>query len=316
MLLLLSGLTIILTVVSSCYFLKYRYINKKLIHISEALEQQQKTNKQLKKVQFFTEEPSIRRLLVEINNLIETNEQFYVKQHQEKEKNKKMLANISHDLKTPLTVIAGYSEILLKKVETRNLPLLKARLQKIDRQTSLLSAEITKFFDLAKIESGDFFVAEDTIDIVEICRDGLLDHYDIITDKGITIELSLPDQQIWINGDSHSFKRILDNLLSNAIRYGGIGGYLGVEVKQGAEDVRITISDKGPGVLEENREKIFDRLFTQNDSRNKNYQGSGLGLTITKHLTELMDGTIEVYSKPYIRTSFILQFPLDKQKSY
>ncbi|MNE47394.1 Signal-transduction histidine kinase senX3 [compost metagenome] len=109
-------------------------------------------------------------------------------------------------------------------------------------------------------------------------------------------------------GNVEALDRVLGNLLSNAISYGDAGGVLGLRLYSQSDKVCIEVWDKGKGIAEDHQDKIFERLYTLEDSRNRVYQGSGLGLTITKRLTEQMNGTIKLTSKPYIRTAFTLSF--------
>ena len=111
------------------------------------------------------------------------------------------------------------------------------------------------------------------------------------------------------SGDAQAMKRILGNLIQNALRYGADGRYLGISVAREDRGLAIRVTDRGKGIVEENQDKIFERLTTLEDSRNKKYQGSGLGLTITKRLTEAMGGSIRVKSRPYRETVFTLFFP-------
>jgi signal transduction histidine kinase len=100
----------------------------------------------------------------------------------------------------------------------------------------------------------------------------------------------------------------LSNLISNAIAYGDAGGVLGLKLYHDETKVYIEVWDRGKGISEAHQDKVFERLYTLEDSRNRSYQGSGLGLTITKRLTEQMNGTITLVSQPYVRTVFTLSF--------
>lgn len=108
--------------------------------------------------------------------------------------------------------------------------------------------------------------------------------------------------------NEEALKRALNNLFSNAIKYGFEGNVIGLNLKEDKNYAYIEVWDRGKGFEEKDKEKIFDRLYTLEDSRNKKYQGSGLGLSITKKLVKNMDGKIQVSSKPYDKTVFTLQF--------
>lgn len=105
-----------------------------------------------------------------------------------------------------------------------------------------------------------------------------------------------------------ALNRILNNLISNAIKYGGDGKYLGLTLKEDSEKVTVSVIDKGKGIQEQYKEDVFERMYTLEDSRSKAYQGSGLGLTITKELVEALGGEIHLDSMPYKQTIFYFTF--------
>ncbi len=263
-------------------------------------------------IQLFSGEKSIQQLLVQLNRILEEYQAVQLRELRSNENSKKMLANISHDLKTPLTVISGYSEILLADQRINEEEELKLRIERIQKQTGNVLNTISEFFDLAKLEAEELALRQDPVNLGELCKEVLLTYFEWIEAEKMEMEVEIPDAEILIAGDAEALKRVLSNLLSNAVKYGGAGKYLAVKMELEEKCAMITVTDHGPGILEENYEKIFERLYTQNDSRNRRYQGSGLGLTITKHLTEAMNGKVSVYSKPYERTTFTLQFPIYK----
>ena len=104
-----------------------------------------------------------------------------------------------------------------------------------------------------------------------------------------------------------AISRILFNLITNVIRYGSDGSYLGVRLREEESTVFINVTDKGKGIAKENLSHVFDRLYTLDDSRNKNMGGNGLGLTIAKALAVRMGGNLSLQSIPYEKTTFTLQ---------
>lgn len=261
-------------------------------------------------VQMISDEQSIQELLVQINTLLDKQKSFQNKQQKLNESNRKMLANISHDLKTPLTIISGYSEMLLQNEDVKSDEEIRNKVERIYKQTNQVSSTVSKFFDLAKLDAEEYNLKKDIVDLGELCRKEILNYHELLTDSNFEVVISIPDTPVYMLGDEDALKRVLSNLLSNAIRYGSDGNYLKIELKVEDTKILLSVSDKGIGISEDNYEKIFERLFTLDDSRNRNYQGSGLGLTITKHLTEAMNGKISLYSESYKETTFTLQFPL------
>lgn len=273
-----------------------RYITEKMQEIIG--------NDSLERIQVFTSDREIRSLLITINELLDYNSENLIKYNKSKISMKKMLSNISHDLKTPLTVILGYTEMLQLKSKE------KAMVDKIyDKATEVLNL-INKFFDLAKLESGDKVIEINKVNICEVCRTTLLDFYDTLNNKGMEVFIDIPDGGLFVLGNEEAIIRILNNLISNAIRYGSEGMYLGLVVKDKDTLVDIKVIDKGKGIDERYGEEVFERIFTLEDSRSKLYQGSGLGLTITKSLVEAQGGGIHLNSIPYSKTEF--SFTLNK----
>ena len=145
------------------------------------------------------------------------------------------------------------------------------------------------------------------VNINELCRKKILEYYDILSSKDFKVFIVIPENIYYALANPVEMERVLDNLLSNAIKYGADGKMVGLEVKADKEHIYIVVSDQGKGIDEIHKEHVFDRMYTMDDSRNSRYQGSGLGLTITKTLVEKMGGEILLESTPYHRTSFTVK---------
>ncbi len=289
-------------------FLQYRtrkhgqrnlvYIRKKLRWIMD-----EKTNE---KLLVHTDDEALKKILIEINRLLEHNQKIMADYNKTEMSMRKMLSNISHDLKTPLTVILGYSEILLHdhnstREETREL------MQKVQGKTLEVLELIKKFFDLAKLESGDKDIPLTRVNMNELCQKNILSFYEVLTSKGFEVAIDLPENTLYALGNVEELDRVLNNLLSNAIQYGGDGKTLGLALRSDERSVYVDVWDKGKGISELHKDLVFERMYTLEDSRNKRYQGSGLGLTITKRLVEKMGGEIHIVSKPYEKTTFTVK---------
>lgn len=251
----------------------------------------------------FTDDKELIDITVDLNRLLEKHKKALSNYTNTKWSMKKMISNISHDLKTPLTVTLGYVEMIQMDSELdpeeRHLILTKIH----DKSVEVITL-IDKFFNLAKLESGDKEVPLTSIRINDICRKSLLEYYDIFNKKGIEVHIEIPDKPIYVLGNIEALKRILTNLISNAIVHGGDGKMIGLKIRINEEDIYIDVWDKGKGIDEPYQDRVFERLYTLEDSRNKSYQGSGLGLTITKRLVEKLGGTIQINSKPWQKTVF------------
>lgn len=260
-------------------------------------------NETSEKLLTFTSDREIIAFLNSINNLLEHNQKMLAEYTKSEISMRKMLSNISHDLKTPLTVILGYIETMRLDNNMANEER-DSMLLKVQNKANELIELINKFFDLTKLESGDKDIPLTRININEVCRKNILTFYDILTCKSIEVIVDIPEANIYVLANEEALDRIINNLISNAIKYGSSGNIIGLSLKGDNEFACVSIWDKGKGINEINKDNVFERMYTLEDSRNKQYQGSGLGLTITKRLVEKLGGTISLYSKPYEKTIF------------
>lgn len=269
------------------------------------------------RVMVFTDNRELMELAAQINRLLEEKAKTEADFRRSEISSRKMLSNISHDLKTPLTVIRGYLEIMRTRgeaalegqadlqvaAETEGQANLQM-LEKAEQKAQSLMELIDSFFSLAKIEAGDTEVALSRVDVCEICRESVLDFYEILTGADFQVEIGLPETPVYAQGNREALQRILSNLISNVIRYGSEGKYLGVSLRTDERAVYIDVTDKGKGIESAFAQSVFERLFTMEDSRSRSVQGNGLGLTIAKKLAEKMGGDLTLESVPHVRTVF------------
>ena len=253
------------------------------------------------KVMVFTDNKILMNLSGQINRMLLDRQKTKIDYRRQEISTKKMLANISHDIKTPLTVILGYLEIM--RIENKEDEILK----KVELKAKQVMELINQFFTLAKLEAGDVGMKITKININELCRENVLGFYELLLQKEFAVDISIPEQKIFVQGDTESINRILNNLLSNAIRYGSDGKYIGFFLREDKRYVYIDVADKGKGIGKEFAASVFERLYTMEDSRNRQIQGNGLGLTIAKNLAKQMGGDILLESEPGIKTGFTVK---------
>lgn len=273
---------------------KLRAISDKLKEIIEKDSDEQIT--------VFTENKDLMELAAQINALLEKYLKIKADYRRSEITSKKMLSNISHDIKTPMTVILGYLEIM-QLSQTPSGEMLK----KVERKAQSVMELINQFFTLSKIESGDMDIELSRVDICEICRESVLDFYELLSNKKFYVKVDMPETPIYIQGNKEALQRILFNLISNVVRYGADGKYLGISLRDDDRNVYVDVTDKGKGIDKAFADSIFDRLFTMEDSRNRNIQGNGLGLTIAKNLAQRLGGTITLESIPHVKTTFTVR---------
>lgn len=273
-------IAVLICIVVYQQFVFRRGIQKQLKEISQKLEKIQDTDSD-ENIMMFTDEQALMELLVQINRLLENQRKMKVDYRRSQISAKKMLSNISHDIKTPMTVILGYLEIMRINGDKEDEMLLKVE-QKAKRVMEL----INQFFTLAKLEAGDMELEISRINICEVCRENILDFYELLKQKEFQVEVKIPEEAVFIMGNKEALHRILYNLISNVIRYGLDGRYLGLVLRSVKNDVYIDVIDKGKGIEKEFAGNVFERLFTMEDSRNRRIQGNGLGLTIAQTLAQ------------------------------
>lgn len=276
-------------------------MQRQLKQISRKLAEIQDTDSD-EYVMNFTDNKALMELLAQINRLLEERKKIKADFCRSENSLKKMLSNISHDIKTPMTVILGYLEILKMDSMKENEMLLK-----VEQKTQQVMDLINQFFTLAKLEAGDTDIEISKIDICESCRESVLDFYEILTQKEFQVEAEIPEEPVFVQGNKDALRRILFNIISNAVRYGSDGKYMGIFFRSDDKYVYVDVEDRGKGIDKAFAQNVFERLFTMEDSRNREIQGNGLGLTIAQNLAHQMGGEIILDSEPNMKTTFTVK---------
>lgn len=260
------------------------------------------------KIMVFTENKELMELAAQINRLLEEQQKIKADCRRSRIASKRMLSNISHDMKTPMTVVLGYLEIMRLGGEAS-----LEMLAKTEQKAQSVMELINEFFTLAKIEAGDMELELSRIDLAELCRKSILDFYELLSNADFQVEVELPEHAVYVQGNQEALQRILANLISNVIRYGSDGKYMGLFLRTDAKEVFVDVADRGKGIEKPFAERVFDRLFTMEDSRSRAIQGNGLGLTIARNLAHQLGGELTLDSIPYVKTTFTLRL---KQMRY
>ena len=248
-----------------------------------------------------TDNDSIKKLGAVLNTLLQD---FYCKKsefEQSKQAMAQVLTNISHDIRTPLTVLKGNSEMLSNITNAPSMPEnVHAMADKIDRKADDLISTINDYFTMSKIASGDLPIKLKKENVSRLCQDTILDYYDLLEQKQFEVDIQIPDPPIFAYIDKEALQRILKNLIDNAIRHGGDGKYLSLRLTTSNGNSIIEIGDHGNGMSPQQQKQIFARNYTTA----RKSSGSGLGLAISKRLAEQIGAELEVYSIQNERTTF------------
>lgn len=220
----------------------------------------------------------------------------------------KLIADISHDLKTPITVIAGYIDAICDgKVPPQEQ---ERYLRAIQGKAEALTELVNAFHEYSKVEHPEFVLHPERTDLCEFLREYLAVKYDEIDLAGFTLEVSIPERPIFCSLDPMQFRRVLDNLLSNSLRHNRLGTMLFFDVSAGPQSALLRIGDNGSGIPPERAKRIFDPFVVGSEARSG--KGSGLGLSITRRIMEKHGGTITLatHPTPGRSTEFLLELPL------
>lgn len=233
----------------------------------------------------------LEELLKEMNNYLEKTQMEKIKSTRREKEIRKEIENISHDLRTPLTSILGYLELIKDEDITKEEQY--EYISIVERKSRDLKDLIQSFYDLSRLEANEYKVDIKTIDIHKELMEQLLIYYNDFDKKGIDVEIDIGEEEINIQGDLNIIGRILDNLIQNAIKYAK--DTFKVCMKQSNDNIDIIFSNNVENLEEADGEKLFKRFYMKDKSRHN--QSSGLGLTIIKLLVEAMNGNIRAEIK-------------------
>jgi two-component system phosphate regulon sensor histidine kinase PhoR len=213
------------------------------------------------------------------------------------------VANVSHELKTPLTSIGGYVETLLDGSWTSP-EQAKGFLGIIDSNTRRLGKLVEDLLRLSEIESQAFVLKPETFRVQELFGEVLDIHDSLLKKKGMSVDVAVEPETLTLNADRSALLHVLNNLIENAIKYGYPNTVIRLECNAEGDSAVFRVEDRGIGISKVHLERIFERFYRVDKARSQQEGGTGLGLAIVKHLIQLMAGEIEVLSLPEQGTTF------------
>ena len=225
------------------------------------------------------------------------------------------LSMVSHDLRTPMTSIKGYTSLLKKKLDKYDRERIVEYLDIIGKECDRLTRLVNNLLDLQRFEAGSMHLNTEDLDLLEIIRESVKSFRGAALDKQITLKETLPDEQILIHADRDKLLQVMANFLSNALKFTPEKGKVSVATEliysDHNKDVKITISDNGSGVPEQDRSKLFDRFQQVEGLVRDKQQGSGLGLALVKEIVEHHAGSVGVDSVEGKGSNFYFVLPLN-----
>ena len=237
-----------------------------------------------------TKDKDIKKLANEINRELKKLRKQQLQYQNGNQELKRIITNISHDMRTPLTAIRGYIELLRENKEEQ-----EKYLKIIDRKTNELTVLTEQLFDFSKTMDMETKIEKEECCLNELLEEALANDYTIFKENNIEPKVEICAEKVYRNLDKHTIIRIFENILSNAGKYSN-GDFKVVLYKEG----KITFSNKATSLDATTVQKIFDRYFTVENAK----KSTGLGLSIAKQLVELNGGNI---SAKFINQYLIIQ---------
>jgi two-component system, OmpR family, sensor histidine kinase VicK len=223
---------------------------------------------------------------------------------------REFVANVSHELRTPLTTMRSYLEALAdgawqdKEIAPRFLSVAQNETERMIRM-------VNDLLKLSKMDSKDDHMNKDWINFIEFFHH-IVDRFEMTKPEYITFKRKLPNEALYVDMDEDKMTQVLDNIISNAIKYSPEGGQITFRVKEQEETIEVSISDQGLGIPKDKLKRIFERFYRVDKARTRQMGGTGLGLAIAKEIVEAHGGFISAKSVEGKGTSVFISLPFDR----
>ncbi len=219
------------------------------------------------------------------------------------------VANVSHELKTPITIIKGIVETLLLD-EKMPADVRTRFLGKVGHQTGRLSALVDDLLALAALESGAGRAERKAVDLRRVAFEAVEEMIPAADEKGVLLDLPPTSPPLRVMGGREELRRMVDNLLGNAVQYTPAGGRVTVTATPEGDSAVIEVRDEGIGIEPVHHERVFERFYRVDKARSRNLGGTGLGLAIVKHIVIAHEGSVSLKSVPGKGSVFTVKLPL------
>lgn len=226
------------------------------------------------------------------------------------ERQRRLIADVAHEMRTPLSNLRGYLEGLSDGVVEPSRELFAS----LHEETLLQGRILDDLQVLAQAEAGDLNYAKSATDLAELIANGATAHRAVAAEAGIALTVDAP-HPVWVQADPDRLRQVLGNLLSNAIRYTDQGGHVLLKVRADHGEAILTVQDTGVGIAPGDLPRVFDRFWRADPARQRATGGTGLGLTIAHRIVTDHGGRIDVTSRPHIGTTFTVRLPLEREQA-
>jgi len=228
------------------------------------------------------------------------------------EERREFVANVSHELRTPLTTMRSYLEALTEGA-MNDQELAPKFLQVTQEETERMIRLVNDLLQLSKMDSKDYRLDKDWINFTDYFN-RIIDRFELTKVPSIIIKRVIPQKSIFVEFDQDKMTQVLDNLISNALKYSPEGGTITCQVEEQDEKIIVSISDEGVGIPKDSINRIFDRFYRVDKARTRKLGGTGLGLAIAKEMVQAHKGKIWVESKEGEGTTFYFSLPYDRSQ--
>ncbi len=281
-----------------------RQIKKPLKKIVHGIKEMERQNYKIR-LNFNTEH-EFAEIRDALNKMAEQLELSKIEKEKVEEAKNKMLLHLSHDLKTPITSIYGFSKLLYEDDIKEELN--RKKYTKYIHDKSLYLANLLKdLFEFAKLEDSNLKIKKEIVNITEWLRQIIIEMYAEIEEKGLKLEIKIPEEKIEIEIDDIKMKRVITNIINNSIKYTSDGTTIYVGCSKIHNGVQIIIGDNGPGIDESIKDIVFDDFVAGN---HKHKDVTGLGLAISKKIINLHDGLVALEEDEKYKTKFLITLPI------
>ena len=223
------------------------------------------------------------------------------------------LATLSHELRNPLNVILGYSEVLTRSDEARSSHLVRRAAEVLKRNAEAQSRLVRDLLDLSRLHIGKLSLSKEVVSLLTILNNAVETVRDDAAAKGIKIQFDTPEALIFVEADPLRLEQVVWNLLNNAVKFTPADGTVTLRVTGGKETVTLSIEDTGPGIEPEFLPHVFE-MFRQADASSiRSHGGMGIGLALVRQLIGLHGGTVAVESTPGHGAKFIVELPVTRE---
>ena len=226
----------------------------------------------------------------------------------EKEKTirQEFFSNASHELKTPLTAIRGYAELLQSGMAS-DTQMQKEFLGRIHSEVEEMTSLINDILMISRLETKELMPTKEMLCVKSVAEEVKKTLKPLADENNVSLEIHCCDEFVYM--DRSHLQGILSNLMGNAVKYNRPGGFVQTDITMDSTSLSIRVEDSGIGIAKEDQKRIFERFYRVDKGRSKRVAGTGLGLSIVKHVTEFYGGCVSVESQSGVGSTFLVQLP-------